>query len=64
MLNSEKIDIKDFESVEKETVEDKLQTLRNLQENHDFWNNTLFKGCKLGWFSREDFKYIFSQYYL
>ncbi len=53
-----------LEIAEKEKLKDKLEILKKLQENHDFWDNSFFKGCKLGWFSKEDFKYIFSQYYL
>jgi mannose-6-phosphate isomerase-like protein (cupin superfamily)/pyrroloquinoline quinone (PQQ) biosynthesis protein C len=40
---------------------DKLEAAKN---NHSFWDNDLFKACKAGILSKEDFHYIFAQYYL
>ncbi|HVI49273.1 MAG TPA: iron-containing redox enzyme family protein [Chitinophaga sp.] len=39
-------------------------SLHEFQTTHSFWNNDLFNACRRGWLTKEDFKYIFSQYYL
>lgn len=41
-----------------------LERLRKMQIEHPFWNNRLFRACKGGHLIREDFQFIFSQYYL
>jgi quercetin dioxygenase-like cupin family protein/pyrroloquinoline quinone (PQQ) biosynthesis protein C len=38
--------------------------LHTFQKDHDFWNNDLFNACRKGLLTKEDFGYIFSQYYL
>ena len=38
--------------------------LRVAQGEHPFWNNRFFKACTAGVLSKEDFKFMFSQYYL
>ncbi|WP_394824683.1 iron-containing redox enzyme family protein [Pendulispora albinea] len=46
---------------------DALQALVNLEERqatHPFWENRLFLACKAGALRLEDFRYVFSQYYL
>ncbi len=43
---------------------DLLAELRRLEQSHPFWDNRLFRGFKAGAFSRDDIKYIFSQYQL
>jgi len=46
---------------------DALQALVNLEERqatHPFWENRLFLACKAGALRLDDFRYIFSQYYL
>jgi len=46
---------------------DPLQALVHLEEQqatHPFWENRLFLACKAGALRLEDFRYIFSQYYL
>jgi pyrroloquinoline-quinone synthase len=45
-------------------TETNLLSLRQLQENHHFWDNKLFRACRSGDLSVEDFKFIFEQYYL
>jgi len=47
-----------------EQVIEKLEELRKFEANHEFWNNSLFDACTRGLLTREDFKYIFEQYYL
>ena len=41
-----------------------LRRLHELQAQHYFWNNRLFRACQQGHLSFEDFQFIFSQYYL
>ena len=41
-----------------------LAELKRLQAAHPFWTNSLFRACAAGLLSREDFQFIFSQYYL
>ncbi|WP_394835546.1 iron-containing redox enzyme family protein [Pendulispora rubella] len=38
--------------------------LEERQATHPFWDNRLFLACKAGALKLEDFRYIFSQYYL
>jgi len=40
-----------------------LNTLYEIQETHKFWNNALFVACQKNRLSKDDFKYIFSQYF-
>lgn len=41
-----------------------LNRLHDLQTHHEFWSNRLFRACRQGHLSFEDFQFIFSQYYL
>jgi quercetin dioxygenase-like cupin family protein/pyrroloquinoline quinone (PQQ) biosynthesis protein C len=43
---------------------DRLDDLYQFVKNHSFWNNSLFLACLRGELNRQDFIYIFSQYYL
>jgi len=47
-----------------EAVEQQLAALRDLQRTHPFWNCPLLAGFAQGAFSREDLRYVFSQYHL
>jgi quercetin dioxygenase-like cupin family protein/pyrroloquinoline quinone (PQQ) biosynthesis protein C len=47
-----------------EAVERQLATLRELQRNHTLWQSPLLDGFAQGAFSRDDLRYIFSQYHL
>jgi pyrroloquinoline quinone (PQQ) biosynthesis protein C len=37
--------------------------LRDLQATHPIWNNPLLQACRAGSLSRDDLRYVFSQYY-
>src|SRR4030095_1024174 len=41
-----------------------LNQFHELQSQHQFWNNRLFRACRQGYLAVEDFQFIFSQYYL
>ncbi len=41
-----------------------LERLNRMVQEHPFWDNSLFRACKQGELSRQEFAYIFSQYYL
>jgi pyrroloquinoline quinone (PQQ) biosynthesis protein C/mannose-6-phosphate isomerase-like protein (cupin superfamily) len=43
---------------------DRLDDLDRFAKNHPFWSNRLFLACLRGELTRQDFIYIFSQYYL
>ncbi len=45
-------------------IESQLAALRELQRNHPFWNCRLLAGFDRGALSRDDLRYIFSQYHL
>jgi pyrroloquinoline quinone (PQQ) biosynthesis protein C len=45
-------------------VESQLAVLRELQRNHPVWSCRLLAGFARGAFSRDDLRYIFSQYHL
>jgi mannose-6-phosphate isomerase-like protein (cupin superfamily)/pyrroloquinoline quinone (PQQ) biosynthesis protein C len=47
-----------------EAVEQQLAALRDLQRLHPFWNCPLLTGFSQGAFSRDDLRYVFSQYHL
>jgi mannose-6-phosphate isomerase-like protein (cupin superfamily) len=47
-----------------EAVETQLAALRDLQRTHSFWNCSLLAGFTQGALSREDLRYVFSQYHL
>jgi len=50
-----------------EAIDPNVKSLRRfheLQAQHHFWNNRLFRACQHGHLSFEDFQFIFSQYYL
>jgi quercetin dioxygenase-like cupin family protein/pyrroloquinoline quinone (PQQ) biosynthesis protein C len=38
--------------------------LRAFEASHPFWNNELFAACKAGWLTKDDFRFVFGQYYL
>ena len=38
--------------------------LRAFEAEHPFWNNQLFAACKAGWLTKDDFRFVFGQYYL
>ena len=46
------------------TPELTLTRLHSAQAEHPFWQNRLFKACSAGSLTKEDFKLVFSQYYL
>ena len=52
------------EHVSQKTVEPELVKLRALQADHAFWNNPLLVAFAQGALSREDLRYVFSQYHL
>lgn len=41
-----------------------LNQFHEMQSRHQFWSNRLFRACRHGYLSIEDFQFIFSQYYL
>ncbi len=41
-----------------------LHQLHQAEKEHPFWTNRLFGACRAGHFTLEDFRFIFSQYYL
>src|SRR5262245_8037025 len=41
-----------------------LDQLHRAEQRHPFWTNRLFVACKAGHLTLEDFRFIFSQYYL
>jgi pyrroloquinoline quinone (PQQ) biosynthesis protein C/mannose-6-phosphate isomerase-like protein (cupin superfamily) len=43
---------------------DALDQLHKAEQLHPFWNNRLFGACQAGHLTLEDFRFIFSQYYL
>jgi pyrroloquinoline quinone (PQQ) biosynthesis protein C/quercetin dioxygenase-like cupin family protein len=45
-------------------LESMLSRLHAAQAEHPFWSNRLFKACATGSLTREDFRLVFSQYYL
>lgn len=47
-----------------EAIEHQLAALRELQRTHAFWNCPLLAGFAQGTLSREDLRYVFSQYHL
>jgi len=47
-----------------DVLESRLTELRRLQREHPFWRNPLLAGFEAGAFTRDDLRYIYSQYYL
>ncbi|HEU4727277.1 MAG TPA: iron-containing redox enzyme family protein [Kofleriaceae bacterium] len=45
-------------------IEDQLAALRRIQDEHALWSCDLLTGFSRGAFSREDLRYVFSQYHL
>jgi pyrroloquinoline quinone (PQQ) biosynthesis protein C/mannose-6-phosphate isomerase-like protein (cupin superfamily) len=45
------------------SVAESLARLRSMRDEHAFWGNRLFKACDAGTLTRDDFRFIFSQYY-
>jgi pyrroloquinoline quinone (PQQ) biosynthesis protein C/quercetin dioxygenase-like cupin family protein len=41
-----------------------LARLHTSQGEHPFWDNRLFRACTAGALTKEDFRFVFSQYYL
>jgi pyrroloquinoline quinone (PQQ) biosynthesis protein C/mannose-6-phosphate isomerase-like protein (cupin superfamily) len=41
-----------------------LSQLRAAQTEHPFWNNRFFKACSAGVLTKDDYKFMFAQYYL
>jgi pyrroloquinoline quinone (PQQ) biosynthesis protein C/quercetin dioxygenase-like cupin family protein len=41
-----------------------LSQLRAAQAEHPFWTNRFFQACSAGLLTKEDFRFMFSQYYL
>ncbi|MFN6194146.1 MAG: iron-containing redox enzyme family protein [Planctomycetota bacterium] len=39
-------------------------SLRAFEAAHPFWSNQLFDACKAGWLTKDDFRFVFGQYYL
>jgi pyrroloquinoline quinone (PQQ) biosynthesis protein C/mannose-6-phosphate isomerase-like protein (cupin superfamily) len=52
------------ERVAPATVEQQLVKLRILQAEHPFWNNPLLTAFSQGALSRDDLRYVYSQYHL
>jgi quercetin dioxygenase-like cupin family protein/pyrroloquinoline quinone (PQQ) biosynthesis protein C len=46
------------------SIEQQLAALRRIQNDHRFWSCDLLAGFAQGAFSREDLRYVFSQYHL
>jgi mannose-6-phosphate isomerase-like protein (cupin superfamily)/pyrroloquinoline quinone (PQQ) biosynthesis protein C len=42
----------------------RLEELKKRQAEHPFWSNSLFKACRAGSLTRDDFQFVFSQYSL
>lgn len=47
----------------KPSITGTFESLSHVKESHDFWDNEFFKACRKGILTKDDFKYIFSQYY-
>lgn len=45
-------------------IQKEIGKLEQIKKSHAFWDNDLFRACKEGSLTREDWRYIFSQYYL
>lgn len=45
------------------TLSDAQVLLREEQKNHPFWQSRLLRACREGALSKEDFRFIFAQYY-
>lgn len=43
---------------------EELKVLKQRESEHSFWNNALLRACREGVLTREDFQFIFAQYYL
>jgi pyrroloquinoline quinone (PQQ) biosynthesis protein C/mannose-6-phosphate isomerase-like protein (cupin superfamily) len=46
------------------SVQKQIIQLNHQKDNHSFWNNKLFSAGKQGLLTFEDWRYVFSQYYL
>lgn len=60
LLEQQSVNLSQIESCENNL----LDRLNHFAQNHSFWNNRLFAACLAGELTRDDFTYIFSQYYL
>lgn len=60
LLEQQSVNLSQIESCENNL----LDRLNHFAQNHPFWNNRLFAACLAGELTRDDFTYIFSQYYL
>ncbi len=47
-----------------EPADPRTEPLRRYEEAHSFWDNELFEACRKGQLSRDDFRFVFGQYYL
>lgn len=45
------------------TAAEALPALQKLRDRHEFWNTRLLRSCAEGGLNKEDFRFIFSQYY-
>lgn len=52
------------QTLDRQPITTGYHALRDFQQSHTFWDNDLFKACKEGTLNKDDFRYIFSQYYL
>jgi mannose-6-phosphate isomerase-like protein (cupin superfamily)/pyrroloquinoline quinone (PQQ) biosynthesis protein C len=64
MLNYQDLSVVKEINVQQPQQSIAIDSLNKFVENHPFWNNKLFTACLNGELSREDFAYIFAQYYL
>jgi pyrroloquinoline quinone (PQQ) biosynthesis protein C/mannose-6-phosphate isomerase-like protein (cupin superfamily) len=46
------------------TPEAALEKLRERQASHPFWKNRLLAACRAGHLTKEDYRFVFSQYFL
>ena len=44
-------------------IQKQLDALDKYKKEHAYWNNSLFDACRKGLYTRDDFKYIFGQYF-
>jgi pyrroloquinoline-quinone synthase len=44
-------------------VATKAQLLKDVEARHPFWENKLFKACEAGLMTKDDFKFLWEQFY-
>src|SRR5262249_607820 len=65
VLESDRPASQDLERQEQEaSLTNALNQFHELQSRHPFWSNRLFGACRRGHLTIEDFRFIFSQYFL